>query len=94
MNTANTTTADDAAIPRAQYLKEVGLISAGHGLTHWYPATFYLLLPLIGKELGLTYTQIGFILTVQHVVGAIANLPGGRGGRCLWQEGLPAWCCR
>jgi MFS family permease len=72
----NTTTAD-AAIPRAQYLKEVGLISAGHGLTHWYPATFYLLLPLIGKEWGLSYTEIGFILTVQHVVGAIANLPGG-----------------
>jgi len=71
----NTTAAD--AIPRAQYIKEIGLISAGHGLTHWYPATFYLLLPLIGKELGLSYTEIGFILTVQHVVGAIANLPGG-----------------
>ena len=71
----NTTTVD--AIPRAQYIKEVGLISAGHALTHWYPATFYLLLPLIGKELGLSYTEIGFILTVQHVVGAIANLPGG-----------------
>jgi FSR family fosmidomycin resistance protein-like MFS transporter len=72
----NTTTID-AAIPRAQYVKEVGLISAGHALTHWYPATFYLLLPLIGKELGLSYTEIGFILTVQHVIGAIANLPGG-----------------
>ena len=72
----NTTTAE-TAIPRAQYLREVGLISAGHGLTHWYPATFYLLLPLIGKELGLTYTEIGFILTVQHIVGAIASLPGG-----------------
>ena len=72
MNTAAAT-----AIPRAQYVKEVGLMSAGHGLTHWYPATFYLLLPLIGKELGLTYTQIGFILTTQHIVGAIANLPGG-----------------
>jgi len=71
----NTTTV--GTIPRAQYIKEVGLISAGHALTHWYPATFYLLLPLIGKELGLTYTEIGFILTVQHVVGAIANLPGG-----------------
>jgi len=71
----NTTTVD--TIPRAQYIKEVGLISAGHALTHWYPATFYLLLPLIGKELGLSYTEIGFILTVQHVVGAIANLPGG-----------------
>jgi MFS family permease len=75
MNTATAVTS--TPIPRAQYVKEVGLMSAGHGLTHWYPATFYLLLPLIGKELGLTYTQIGFILTTQHIVGAIANLPGG-----------------
>ena len=78
MNTPNTTAASTApVIPREQYIREVGLISVGHALTHWYPATFYLLLPLIGKELGLTYTEIGFILTVQHVVGAIANLPGG-----------------
>lgn len=73
MNTATV----DATIPRAQYVREIGVISAGHALTHWYPATFYLLLPMIGKELGLSYTEIGFILTVQHVVGAIANLPGG-----------------
>lgn len=57
--------------------RDVWLISLGHGLTHWYPATFYLLLPLIGKEFGLSYTQIGFIMTVQHVAGAISNLPGG-----------------
>ena len=78
MNTASAQAATIAGtISPAQYRKEVGLISAGHALTHWYPATFYLLLPLIGKELGLSYTEIGFILTVQHVVGAIANLPGG-----------------
>ena len=63
------------ASPRT--FKEVWLISAGHGLTHWYTATFYLLLPLIGKELGLTYTQIGLIMTIQHLAGAISNLPGG-----------------
>jgi sugar phosphate permease len=57
--------------------KEVWLISAGHGLTHWYTATFYLLLPLIGKEFGLTYTEIGLIMTIQHLAGAISNLPGG-----------------
>jgi hypothetical protein len=28
------------------------LSPVGHGLTHWYPATVYLLLPLIGAELG------------------------------------------
>jgi FSR family fosmidomycin resistance protein-like MFS transporter len=58
-------------------LKDVWLISAGHAMTHWYTATFYLLLPLIGSELGLSYVQIGFIMTVQHAVGAASNLPAG-----------------
>ena len=57
--------------------REVWLITAGHGLTHWYPATFYLLLPIIGRELGLSYSQIGLIMTCQYLAGAIANVPGG-----------------
>jgi MFS family permease len=57
--------------------REVWLITLGHGLTHWYPATFYLILPIIGKELGLTYTQIGLIMTCQYIAGAVANVPGG-----------------
>lgn len=65
------------AEPNRRSFRDVWLISAGHGLTHWYTATFYLLLPLIGKELGLTYTEIGLIMTVQHLAGAISNLPGG-----------------
>ncbi len=56
---------------------EVWVITIGHALTHWYPATFYLLLPLIGNELGLSYGQIGSILTVQAVAAAISNIPGG-----------------
>lgn len=56
---------------------EVWVISLGHTMTHWYPATFYLLLPLIGNELGLTYSEIGAILTCQYLVGAISNVPGG-----------------
>jgi len=69
-NTATTNTPSHS-------FKDVWLISAGHGLTHWYPATFYVLLPLIGKELGLTYTQIGLLMSAQHLAGAISNLPGG-----------------
>jgi sugar phosphate permease len=57
--------------------REVWLITLGHALTHWYPATFYLLLPIIGKEMGLSYTEIGLIMTCQYVAGAIANVPGG-----------------
>ena len=70
----STTAAD--ALP-ARPFRDVWLISAGHGLTHWYPATFYILLPLIGKELGLSYTQIGFLMSAQHIAGALSNLPGG-----------------
>jgi MFS transporter, FSR family, fosmidomycin resistance protein len=58
-------------------LQEVWVVSIGHALTHWYPATFYLLLPLIGAELGLSYEEIGAILAFQFTAGAIANVPGG-----------------
>lgn len=64
-------------LPARRSFREVWVISVGHALTHWYPATFYLLLPLIGKELGLSYGEIGSILTCQYAAGAIANVPGG-----------------
>jgi MFS family permease len=68
-----------AAAPQApgRSFREVWLITLGHALTHWYPATFYLLLPIIGRELGLSYSQIGLIMTCQYVAGAVANVPGG-----------------
>jgi MFS family permease len=73
-----TTTAATAPATAAPVnFREVWLISLGHGLTHWYPATFYLLLPIIGKELGLSYTEIGLIMSVQYAVGALTNIPGG-----------------
>ena len=62
--------------PRTAW-RELWLITIGHGLTHWYPATFYLLLPLIGNELGLSYSQIGLIMTCKYAASAIANVPGG-----------------
>ena len=66
-----------AAAAPAKPWRELWLITIGHGLTHWYPATFYLLLPLIGNELGLTYSQIGLIMTCKYLASAVANVPGG-----------------
>jgi sugar phosphate permease len=57
--------------------RELWLITLGHSLTHWYPATFYLLLPIIGHELGLSFSQIGLVMTCQYIAGAVANVPGG-----------------
>ena len=68
--------------------RELWLITIGHGLTHWYPATFYLLLPLIGNELGLSYSQIGLIMTCQYIAAAVANIPGGMVVDTVGRKGL------
>jgi len=72
-----TATTIDTGADRQRSFHEVWVVSIGHALTHWYPATFYLLLPLVGSELGLSYSQIGAILACQFAAGAIANVPGG-----------------
>jgi MFS family permease len=75
-------------VPVAKSFKEVWLISLGHSLTHWYPATFYLLLPIIGAELGLSFSQIGLIMTCQYLAGAVANIPGGMLVDTVGRKGL------
>jgi FSR family fosmidomycin resistance protein-like MFS transporter len=63
--------------PPQRSFREVWLITAGHMMTHWYPATFYLLLPLIGADLGLSFGQIGSVLSCQFIAGTLSNVPGG-----------------
>ena len=75
------------ASPRKSF-RDVWVITIAHGMTHWYPATFYLLLPLIGKELGLSYSQIGLVMTCQYIAGAIANIPGGMVVDTVGRKGL------
>ena len=45
--------------------------SIGHGYVHWFPSTFYLLLPLIKKELGLNYTEMGFMVTFYFLAATV-----------------------
>ena len=73
---------------KASAWRELWLITIGHSLTHWYPATFYLLLPLIGSELGLSYSQIGLIITCQYIAAAVANVPGGMLVDTIGRKGL------
>src|SRR5512145_95487 len=53
------------------------LIALGHTFTHWCPATFYLLLPYLVQELGLTYSQAGFLVTIRAVANLVVNVPAG-----------------
>ena len=65
MSSSNAAVADATQLSKLD-IRNMGLITLGHSLTHWYPATFFMLLPLIGNEMGLSYSQIGFIMTCQY----------------------------
>src|SRR3954452_22535083 len=82
----STATAPQAQAPKS--FRDVWLITLGHSLTHWYPATFYLLLPIIGRELGLSFSQIGLVMTCQYIAGAISNVPGGALVDTVGKKGL------
>lgn len=53
------------------------LVGLGHGGTHWILGTFYLLLPYIKQDLGLSYAAAGALVTVIHVSAFTANFASG-----------------
>jgi len=83
-----TVIAPQKSTPPARSFREVRMITLGNARKHWYPSTFYLLLPIIGKELGLSYSQIGLIMTCQFIAGAVANIPGGMLVDTVGRKGL------
>ncbi len=66
------------------------LVGLGHAAIHWIAATFYLLLPFITQDLGLTYAEAGALVAVFHLSSVIANFGSGlvvdvTGRRVLFQ---------
>lgn len=64
------------------------LIALGHTFTHWCPATFYLLLPFLVRELDLSYSQAGFLITLRSLVNFAVNFPAGILADVLGHRGL------
>ncbi len=52
-------------------------VSLGHLTTHWYPSTLYVVLPYLAKDLGLSYSQVGFLMGWNYFTSFFVNLPGG-----------------
>ena len=72
------------------------VIGAGHGMTHAYSAAFYVLLPFLAKDLGLTYSQVGLVITIRQFMSTVVNLPAGMivdtlGSRSLFMSLALAW---
>lgn len=64
------------------------LIALGHAFTHWCPATFYLMLPFIVKELNLSYSQAGFLITIRAAANLLVNIPSGMLVDLIGKRGL------
>jgi MFS family permease len=50
------------------------LIASGHGTTHWYAGLLSVILPLMVKDLGFSYTQVGLLMTGRALLGAGGNV--------------------
>ena len=66
------------------------IVGLGHSAIHWIAAFFYLLIPFIGPDLGLSYTDTGLLVSVFHISSWVANLGSGllvdiTGRRVLFQ---------
>lgn len=53
------------------------LVGFGHAGTHWTLATFYLVLPFVAKDLGLSYSEVGLLVTVLYFSQTVANFASG-----------------
>ena len=53
------------------------LVAGGHGATHWIMATFYVLVPFIREDLGLSYAEAGIFASVFFFSSFAANAGSG-----------------
>lgn len=58
-------------------LKTLILISFGHMAGHWYIGVIMLVLPLLKKEFSLSFTEVGFIISLRSLASAFGNVTSG-----------------
>lgn len=58
-------------------VRVLGLIGAGHFLSHFYHLALPPLFPLMAKDFGLSFVALGLIITVFNASAAAAQLPMG-----------------
>ncbi len=66
-----------AALPEPRRGRILTLLAAGHGVTHWFHGILTVSLPLITRDFGITYTQLGALRSVERVSNIISITAGG-----------------
>ena len=57
--------------------RTLALLAAGHGVTHWFYGIMSVCLPLVVRDFGVTYTEIGALRSVERVSHIISITVGG-----------------
>jgi MFS transporter, FSR family, fosmidomycin resistance protein len=80
------------SFPRAE-IKTLSLVSVAHGFSHYYMLLLPPLFPLMKGDLGVTWVELGLLLTVNSVLTGALQIPAGLlvdriGGRTMLLAGL------
>ena len=58
-------------------IKSVALISFGHMTTHWYIGVLMVVLPYLKQDFFLTFTEVGLLVSLRSLAGALGNATSG-----------------
>ena len=85
--TANRTTRD---------IKTISMVSTVHGMSHFYQLTLPPLLPVLKVAFGVSYTDLGLMMSVFYICSAVSQTPAGflvdrLGARAVLMTGLATY---
>ena len=58
-------------------LRVLILLSFGHLVSHWYIGVLMLVTPLIKQDFSLSFTEVGLLITIRSLAGAMGNTTSG-----------------
>jgi MFS transporter, FSR family, fosmidomycin resistance protein len=66
-----------AAAQTRRDIKTIGLVSTAHGMSHFYQLTLPPLLPVLKLAFGVSYTDLGLLISAFYVASGLAQTPAG-----------------
>lgn len=73
----NTVTLDSSPVALSQDAKVIGLVSLAHAMSHFSHLLLVPLFPVFQKEFSLSFSQLGFLVTVFFVVSGVGQALSG-----------------
>lgn len=64
-------------LPRGHTARVMGLIGAGHALSHFYTLTLPPLFPLLKDHFGVGFAALGLVVGLLNLASAVAQVPAG-----------------